>query len=770
MTGLPARALTAVRTHPRHLVLAALLAGLLAGSHAPPAAAVVACALAAATAGPRRAPVVALLAVAAVMGGAVAGRARLEAVDRFPAASWFGHAVHGRAVLTGPPERDRWGGWHAPARLLGRWRGARVLLRVRSGISPPAAGTGALLDVRGSLRPLAARERYLHVRGIGGTLRVQAAVPRGARGGLPGFVDGLRRRAGRALRASVPAASGALLVGMVLGDASGLDRADGDALRAAGLTHLVAASGANVALLVALVLVLGVLGGWGRRTRLVLALGAIAIYVPLAGAGPSIQRAGVMGMATVVALLAGRPGARWYALLLAATATLAVNPRAAQDPAWQLSFAAVLAIMLAARPCAAALRARGVPALAAEGSAVTVVATLATAPLLALHFDRLSLVSLPANLAAALAVAPAMWLGFAATVVGQVAPAAAAPLAALAAVPAAFILQVGRTAAQAPHATVAAGAGPVLLGAAAAGLVLAAAARRARHPGPGARGVRSLLLAAAAAAVLAALALLPALRSGPAPAPDAFQVAFLDVGQGDATLVRHGTAAVLVDAGPPDGPVLRRLRELGVRRLDVLAITHAQADHDGGAAQVLRTLPVGLLLDGRDGVRDGPGLRAAATAGSRRVRRVEAVAGTVLRIGPMTLRVLSPPARDPAAAPAGDPNDRAVVATVTDGPATVLLTADAESDVTAPLALPRVDLLKVAHHGSADPGLPRLLQRLRPRVAVMEVGARNTYGHPAPATLAALAAAVPAVARTDRDGTVVVTARGGALRLRRHAP
>ena len=90
--------------------------------------------------------------------------------------------------------------------------------------------------------------------------------------------------------------------------------------------------------------------------------------------------------------------------------------------------------------------------------------------------------------------------------------------------------------------------------------------------------------------------------------------------------------------------------------------------------------------------------------------------------------------------------------------------------MTAPLSLPRVALLKVAHHGSADAGLPALLARLRPQVAVMEVGAHNTYGHPAPATVAALDAVVPAVGRTDRDGTVVVTARAGVLRVLRHAP
>ena len=149
---------------------------------------------------------------------------------------------------------------------------------------------------------------------------------------------------------------------------------------------------------------------------------------------------------------------------------------------------------------------------------------------------------------------------------------------------------------------------------------------------------------------------------------------------------------------------------------------------------------------------------------------VPGVAGVTLRLGPMTLRVLGPGPRDRALPPEDDPNHRAVVATVTDGRTVVLLPADAESDVTASLPLPRATLLKVAHHGSADAGLPAVLERVRPRIAVAEVGVHNTYGHPAPGTMTTLERVVPVVARTDRDGTVVVTVRGDRLDVRRHAP
>ncbi len=174
---------------------------------------------------------------------------------------------------------------------------------------------------------------------------------------------------------------------------------------------------------------------------------------------------------------------------------------------------------------------------------------------------------------------------------------------------------------------------------------------------------------------------------------------------------------------------------------------------------MLAALPVKLLLDGRGGDRSPTSAAIDTAARGERTRITAAQAGQALTAGPLTLRILWPPPGP--AAPGTDPNDRAVVAVAEAFGATALLTADAESPILTPLDLPPVDVLKVSHHGSADPGLPALLQRLRPRVALIEVGARNTYGHPTPATLQALATAVPIVKRTDRDGAVRVDLQAG---------
>ena len=148
---------------------------------------------------------------------------------------------------------------------------------------------------------------------------------------------------------------------------------------------------------------------------------------------------------------------------------------------------------------------------------------------------------------------------------------------------------------------------------------------------------------------MAATATLALATRTPQPPTD-LTVSFLDIGQGDATLIQHGRAAVLVDTGPPDGPILTRLRAAGVRRLDLLVLTHAALDHDGAAAAVLDALPVGLVLDGEEANAEparGPfGARAAAPVRRltdvRHVRRVASDAGQLLRVGPLELRVLWP--------------------------------------------------------------------------------------------------------------------------------
>jgi competence protein ComEC len=187
-------------------------------------------------------------------------------------------------------------------------------------------------------------------------------------------------------------------------------------------------------------------------------------------------------------------------------------------------------------------------------------------------------------------------------------------------------------------------------------------------------------------------------------------------------------------------------------------LTHPQRDHVGGAADVLHRMTVGAVLDPRLPSSNPEEATAMREAVARHVQLVIARAGETFHLGRLVLRVLWP---SDAGAPGDDPNSHAIVLLASYGSVDALLTADAESDVTLRLPLPQVEILKVAHHGSEDPGLAELLERTRPRIAVVSVGADNDYGHPAPATLATLTAFPGlSVYRTDRDGRVQIASDG----------
>jgi competence protein ComEC len=277
--------------------------------------------------------------------------------------------------------------------------------------------------------------------------------------------------------------------------------------------------------------------------------------------------------------------------------------------------------------------------------------------------------------------------------------------------------------------------------------------------------VRSVAIAGGAAALVIALA---GWTGTPSP-PDDLTVSFLDIGQGDSTLIQApGGAAVLFDGGPPEGHVTRLLHQAGVRRLALVVATHQSRDHHGGLQAVVDKYPVDTLLENGDQTTDASFWRVVHTAHAHGARVVEPTAGETLDVGDgLRVHVYGPTPRPPGSGPPADPNPRAIAAVVSYGRFDLFLSGDAESDGLAQYPdLPDVEAMKVSHHGSADPGLPALLRRLRATVAAIEVGKGNLYGHPTPSTLAALHAAVPQVYRTDQDGTVKLTVHGGQMSVK----
>src|SRR5215218_1252372 len=565
----------------------------------------------------------------------------------------------------------------------------------------------------------------------------------------------IRARAAEGLGRGMPAREAALARGFVLGEDDEVDEATKDDFRRSGLSHLLAVSGQNVTLLALLAMPL--LGAFGvpLRERLVWVLALIAVYVPVAGAGPSIQRAAVMGVLGLLATMGGRRASRFYALALAALVTLAVNPGIAADVGWQLSFAAVIGILLLTRHLREALVARlgsGPWRRArAEGMAVTVAATLATAPLIAFHFETLSTTTLFANVLALPAVAPAMWLGMCSAGLAQLPGVPLEPLNGLNALLLAYIAQVATWCASPEWAQLRVHLDGTGLAVAYLGLGTALLACW--------RWPRQTL--AVAALALACWLPLPRFGGGAeAMPPRGLRVEVLDVGQGDAILLRPANApAVLVDGGPPGDQLARKLEQAGVDRLGAVVVTHDQSDHVGGIEELLGNFPVARMLFARAG---RPLLARAAAAG---VEPERLAAGRELRSGALRLRVLWPPPdllTNPA--PGGDPNQMALVIEADWRDFSMLLTADAEAEA-VPIEPGPIDVLKVAHHGSDDAGLAGLLDRAQPRLAVISVGEGNPYGHPTAGTLATLRAHRVPTLRTDEEGEITIEVEPGSFRL-----
>jgi competence protein ComEC len=540
-----------------------------------------------------------------------------------------------------------------------------------------------------------------------------------------------------------------VIAGVVLGEDEGLTDELRDDFRASGLYHLLAVSGQNVALLAGGVLLIAWIAGVSRWIGEVGALTAIVGYVVAVGWQPSVVRAGVAGILTSLAWLVARPRDRWYFLLLGAAVLLAWNPYSLLEPGFQLSFTAVAAIFVAVPRMERILEGYPMPEWLRAVLAVSVACGLATAPIVLFHFDAVPAYAVLSNAFAAPAVGPLLGLALVTSAVDPVSASAAGTLAWVNGWLAAYVAACAQVVAWLPFAELSTVAAMLTLG---VGALMLIAAFRMRPP----RGPRLAVLAALSVLVLVGW------RSWPEghvpPPPTGLRLTVLDVGQGDSIVLQVPEGAVVVDQGPPEANVARQLARIGVRRIAMLVLTHPQRDHVGGAEQVLETHAVDTLLDPALQVESTHEEDAIAEARRKEIPIVLARAGGSYRLGRLRLRVLWP---EDAGTPGEDPNENATVLLASYGEIDVLLPADSESGVTLPLRPPRVEVLKVAHHGSADDGLARLLGLVRPDVALISCGANNDYGHPAPSTLATLQG-TPALDlyRTDEDGRITLETDG----------
>ncbi len=580
-----------------------------------------------------------------------------------------------------------------------------------------------------------------------------------------------RLRAGLRLAARVldPEPAG-LLPALVVGDTSAMVPSVQAEFRVAGLTHLTAVSGANVAILCGVVLGLARLARAGPRTAVMLAGLVLVGFVILCRPSPSVLRAAVMGAVTLLALVLGRHRSAIPALSTAVLALLLVDPALGGDPGFTLSVLATGALVLLAPSWTAALRRHGVPPGIAEALTVPAAAHVITAPVVAGLSGQLSLVAVLTNLLATPAVAPATVLGVLATLLGVVYPGAAIVVVHLAGPAVSWLVGVGHQGAAVPDGVVQwpGGAfGALLLALVVVTVLLAMRARRLR-------------VLAAAGLVGALLVFVPTRFVSPGWPAAGWVMVACDVGQGDAVVLATAEPgrAVLVDTGPDPAPVSACLDRLGIRRLALVMISHLHADHIGGLLGALQGRAVSAVALGPGRSPPWAFAQLLRTTAVAHVPVVAVTAGQRLAWPGLALDVLAP-LQDPS--PVGDHqaetdgtavNNTSVVLRATTSAGRVLLTGDVELDAQAELLAMRTDLradvLKVPHHGSRY-NAEEFLAAVRPRVAIVSVGAHNSYGHPSRHVLDGLTAGGARVLRTDLNGDVAVlggtrlqvVARGG---------
>ena len=677
---------------------------------------------------------------------------------------------------------------------------------------PPFLRYGDTLRVSGKLeRPEPIGDfdyaAWLAAQGISGVMwaRETETVATGGGHWATAALHRFRGGMASALQRAIPAPESGLAQALLLGIRSELPPSVKDSFRTAGMSHLLAISGLHVGIVLALTLGIGSATlGSGNPLVVFCAMATVWAYAIVSGLDPPVVRAAIMGSLALVQGLTGRGMRGLTALALAAGVMVCADPALLGSLSFQLSFTAMAGVLVGL-PVIALVT--GALATISGGSSssmarwfqyaltlltasivISTTTTLATVPLIAMHFGEIPIMSVPATILAMPAMPMALVTAAATAVAGVVAPWLAPALGMLAWAPVAWIIRVAEAM---PPVMVSAGwVTPVVAVAWYAGLAVLAllmSSRRVRRIVSGWRrgprwrpsGVAGFMAGVTPVVVLGIILVFGQMSA--TGADGRLHVYVLDVGQGDAILVVTPRGRqVLVDGGPDPRTTLTALGQRlapGDRGLDAVIVTHLDSDHAGGLIGVLDRYDADIVMEGAPSSGSALFRQWESVLAQREHPRVRVQAGHRIELGSgVVMEVLHPPAGGIPSRIDGNANNLSVVMRVTYGEVSFLLTGDVEQDVERYLVDNRgeelrSDVLKVAHHGSHSSTSSAFLRAVGPQSAVVSAGSENRYGHPHADVMARLGEAVgnERVFLTARDGTVEYITDGARLWVQTHS-
>lgn len=541
-----------------------------------------------------------------------------------------------------------------------------------------------------------------------------------------------------------------LLNGIVLGDTSSIDEDLEEMFKTTGLTHILAASGINIALVIGALWPLLRLLRFRAGAQVTVLVASAAFYTMISGMSPSINRAFLMAAMMLFAWLLGKEANITSSLATATLVLLIANPFTLYDIGFQLSFAATASLIIFMPPLERLMG--DIPKFLSSALSVTLAAQIGVLPIIIYYFGQVSAISLVANLIIVPLVAPALILGMAVLPIEALVSLFARPVYLILALILKAMIYGTILLAKMPGASIFLGQ-PSMLMVAMIYVVIAASGLYLK------RIKLRLSLGHAVLALLAILVVSIWWQVEKSLAPSQLEVIFLDVGQGDSTMLTtpDGTR-LLIDSGPDPGIIKRKIQGRGINKIDMLLISHDHSDHIGGARKVLNTVAVGSLVYPKIIKGSKPCVSLLNFAKNKGVKCVPIENGDILRLGKcLEIDILN-------ADVAESNNEESAVVMVKYGKLSLLFTGDAGESTEQRLIHERegidADILKVGHHGSAASSTRDFLREVSPKVSIISVGKNNMYGLPARSTIGRLLAAGSKIYRTDRDGDVTIRSDG----------